>query len=400
MRILSAMHSSLLVGGLPASRLIAKYGSPLYVYEAGVIEERCRELRRSFPGIGIHYAMKANPNWRIVKLIHKEGIGVETVSPGEIALALKAGVPKDAITFTTAGASAAELRSVARARVFPYLDSLGQLEAWGSLKLGGPVGIRVNQGIGAGHHAHVITGGPRSKFGVDLAHLPTAIRLSKKLGLVITGIHQHIGSNVLDENVYLKAAEAIFDTASRLPDLSRIEIGGGIGIPYRPGEARMDLSLLGKKIRNRFSQFTSAYGRPIRLEMEPGRYFVAEAGTLLVTVTDVKRNPSRTFVLTDSGFNHLIRPAMYDAYHDIVNASRKKGSTAVVTIGGNICESGDVFAKDRRIVLPKMGEVLAIRNAGAYGYAMASTYNSRPLPAEVLVAKGRPSLIRSSIFPA
>ncbi len=377
------------IGGIPATDLARKFGTPLYAYDAAIIRARAKELRSAFPEAKFHYAVKANTNPKILKLIRGSGFGAEAVSLGEVRAALRAGFKPQDMSFTCSNLETGELRAVAKKGILMHLDSLGQLEAFGRLRLGREVSLRVNQGIGAGHHSHVITGGPESKFGIDISQLVKAKSLAGKYGLTITGLQQHIGSNVLDEKILLKAARALLGTARDFPDANRLDFGGGFGIPYRPGERRMDIRKFAAGFHRELRKFENETGRKLHIAFEPGRYLVAEAGVLLVSITDIKKNPSRTFVGVNSGFNHLIRPAMYGSYHEIANASRNGGRKKKVSVAGNVCESGDVFAKDRMLPECRVGDTLAILNAGAYGYSMASRYNSRDLPREVLVDEKR-----------
>lgn len=376
--------------------LLDTYGSPLYVYDAEIIKARYQELVNNiaWPKTRIHYACKANTNIEILKLLKSLGAGIETVSEGEVRAAKAAGFAPEDILFTCSNVTEAELKAVVAHGVTINADSLSQMEKLARISPDIAIGIRINQGIGAGHHDHVITGGPRSKFGIPLTQVGEARDLAKKLGITITGVHQHIGSNVLDEDIFIEAVRALLKTAETFPDLTYVDFGGGFGIPYRPGETRLDIPRLGARITEEFRTFCATYGKELSMRFEAGRYLVAESGTLLVTVTDIKKTPEHTFVGVDSGFNHLIRPAMYGAYHAIENITHPDTERAVVTIAGNVCESGDVFAEDREISMPIDGDVLAIRNAGAYGFTMASTYNSRPLPAEVLIEGETPRLIR------
>ena len=387
-RLKGALH----VGGIQVTTLAKKFGTPLYIYDAATMRDRAKELRESFPEVRVYYASKANTNPEIIKLIHDEGCGIEAVSQGEIDIARRAGVLKKDISFTCSNITAAELAYASKHAEVVHLDSLGQLETWGKLRLGPEVSLRVNQGVGGGHHAHVVTGGPDSKFGIDASQMKQALAMAEKYKLKVTGLQQHIGSNILEAALFMKAADAILQTALKVPGLERIDVGGGIGVPYH-GEKRLDLASLGRKLHVRFGSFAANYGRMPSFAMEPGRYLVAEAGILLTEVTDIKKNPTRTFVGVNSGFNHLIRPAMYGSYHEIVRTSAARGRAVKVTIAGNICESGDIFAKDRMLSLPRPGDIVAIMNAGAYGYTMASKYNSRPLPLEILVEKGKARLI-------
>ncbi|MDO8649884.1 MAG: diaminopimelate decarboxylase [Candidatus Berkelbacteria bacterium] len=377
-------------------KLIHKYGSPLYVYNANLICTRYRELASFFnyPHLIIHYACKANSNEFILELLQNEGASIETVSPGEVLLALKTGFKPDQIIHTCSNISQTELAWLIKKRVIINLDSLNQIRWYGELKPGSGISIRVNQGIGAGHHAHVVTGGPASKFGIDIKQLDAAVSLAQEYGLSISGIHQHIGSNVLSAPILLKSIKALLTTARDFPKLKFIDFGGGFGVPYSANESPLNMKALGRLITKEMKEFTDAYGSKPLIRFEAGRYLVAESGKLLVTVTDIKKTPSKIFVGVDSGFSHLIRPAMYGSYHQIINLSRPHAKKETVTIAGNICESGDVFAVGRLLPLPKVGDVLAILNTGAYGYSMSSNYNLRPRPAELMITGSRFRLIR------
>lgn len=364
---------------------VKKYGTPLYIYDSAMIVQKCRELKRYLPGVDLYYACKANTNVEVMKLIVREGYGIETVSPGEITAARAAAVPVSKITFTCGSIDEAELVAVVKQGIRVHLDSLRQVEIVGKHFSGSKISVRLNQGIGAGHHSHVITGGPDSKFGIDVRQIAELVRLAKKYRLRITGLHQHIGSNILDVAMFMKAMNTLFETAMTFPELEHLDFGGGLGVPYRPGEKNLDIVALGKKIAASAEAFSKKYGRRVAMSFEPGRYLVAEAGMLAVKVNDIKRNPTKTFVGVNSGFNHLIRPAMYGSYHEIVNITHPRGAREKVTIAGNICESGDVFAKDRMIASPRINDILIIKNAGAYGYTMSSDYNLRPRPREVII---------------
>ncbi|MEX2209989.1 MAG: diaminopimelate decarboxylase [Patescibacteria group bacterium] len=380
--------------GFPGLKQAAKrFGTPLYVYDERVIADRYRELVRSirYPKLEVHYAMKANANPRVLRLLRRLGSDVETVSPGEIRLAKQAGFTPKQIAFTCASASAADLDAAVRGGATVNADSLHQLEYLAKrLPKRRPLGVRINQGIAGGHHKHVMTGGPDSKFGIDPGQVRDARRIAAKYGRKINGIHQHIGSNVLDPPLFAKAMRALLGTARQFDELDYVDFGGGFGVPYRPDEPRLDIPELGRLIDKTMAAFMAAAGYEPRLAFEPGRYLVAEAGTLLVTVTDYKVTPHKVFVGVDSGFNQLLRPAMYGSYHHIENVSNPRGRRCTVTIAGNVCESGDVFARDRPLAASRLGDLLAIRTAGAYGETMASTYNARPLPkAAVITTAGK-----------
>lgn len=367
-------------------KAVLTYGTPVYVYEQQVIEAQCQKLKRHFPNVAFHYAMKANCNPEILRIIRKQGIGVEAVSLGELALAKHAGFKAKDTSFTCASLTEAELVTAAATGARIHLDSLTQLEVWGRKGLGREVSLRLNQGIGAGHHAHVITGGPHSKFGITLDDISEALSIADKYGITIVGIQQHIGSNVLDAGVFLKSVRVLLQTAKKFPNIKHIDFGGGLGIPYAPGETQLDLKRVGREFKILTCAFKKSIGRDVSFAMEPGRFVVAESGSLLVSVVDQKKTSEHQFVGVSSGFNQLIRHAMYGSYHPIENLSRTRGPKAPITVAGNVCESGDLFAIDRMMIRPELDDVLAIRNAGAYGFSMASNFNMHALPREVLVS--------------
>ena len=260
--------------------------------------------------------------------------------------------------------------------------------------------IRINPDIGDGEHAHVLTAGPLTKFGIHHSQMNEVIAIEEETGIKVVGVHMHIGSNILDTDTFLGAMQVILSVAKELPNLEFIDFGGGIGVPYKEGETPLDLGVIGKQASDVMTTFCAEYGRELELRLEPGRYLVAECGTLYTSVTSVKTNPAydgeepRTFVGCDSGFNHLLRPTLYGSYHPITNVTRPVAEKVVVDVVGNICESGDVFARARAVQDPRVGDILAIGYAGAYGMAMASTYNLRPLPPELMLENGNISIIR------
>ena len=393
---------ALQIGGLSATDLVETYGSPLYVYDGDLIRRRYEELSAalSFPRTRIHYAMKANNNPAILQLLRSLGAGIDATSPGEVYLALRAGFPPADILFTGVNPSMDDLAYCREQGVQVNIGSLHVLEAWGARYPGSTVSVRVNPDVGAGHHEHTITGGPSSKFGIYHTEMQTVESIAESHGLSIVGLHSHIGSGILETGAFIRAMDIILDAARHVPGLSFVDIGGGIGVPYRPGEAPIPLAELGAAISSRFADFCTAYGADLSLKVEPGRFLVAEAGTLLATVTNLKKTSRYRFMGVDSGFNHLARPVLYGSYHHIENASRPDAPPLPYLVGGNLCESGDIFTRteegleERLIASPEVGDVLAIRTCGAYGYSMASTYNSRLLPAEVMLSGGTARLTR------
>ena len=381
--------------------LVARFGSPLYVYDLDVVRARARALKaavswRPFQPL---YAIKANTCPAVARAIVAEGFGIDAVSPGEVAMALRLGVPPELVLYTENNMTDAEQAEAVRQGVVVgagSLDRLRRLAAAGVRECA----VRFNPDIGAGANAKVHTAGAASKFGVHYSQVDEVLAVERGTPLRVVGCHMHIGSGSLDADAFVRAMGVIIDVARKLPHLRFVDFGGGIGIPYRPEERPVDLAELGRQASSLMAELVRAYGRPLELRLEPGRFLVAEAGTLYATVTSVKRNPDssdgkgRTYVGCDSGFNHLIRPCLYDAYHRIDNATRPQAAKAVIDVVGNICESGDVFARDRALPMPELGDLLAIRDAGAYGFAMASTYNLRPLPAEVVIDNGVARLAR------
>lgn len=389
-------NNKLYIGRFKAEDLVQQYGSPLYVYSAEIIREQVRSLTDNitYPKTHIHFACKANSNPEILKVLRKAGVFIETVSPGEIEIARKAGFKDHQIIFTSSNISKEELHWLIEQNITVNLDSLTQLKRWGEQKPHSTVAIRLNQGIGAGHHKTNITGGPDSKFGIDLQQLDEVIKLVEKYRLKVTTIHQHIGSGILNERIFMRAMEKLLETAMKFKDLEYLDFGGGFGVPYKDTQRPLDMQSLGRKISKRLHAFMKEYGRELTVRFEPGRYLIAESGVLLATVTDIKTTPYKVFVGTDTGFNHLIRPMLYGSYHRIVNASRVEGPQEVVSIAGDICESGDLFALDRSITKFNENDIVAIFNTGAYGYTMASMYSSRAIPAEVLVDGDKVKVIR------
>lgn len=387
--------------------LAATYGTPLYVYNEGVLRRRCRDLLglSSLPGFRVNYSAKANANPALLRIIREEGCVADAMSPGELYINRLAGFTPDQILYVCNNVSAAEMRIAAENDVILSVDSLAQLDLYGEVNPGGRVMIRLNPGIGAGHHKKVVTAGKETKFGVDPAAFNEARALIARHGLILAGLNQHIGSLFMQPDGYLDAVDFLLGFAqSGLGDLfstlSVLDFGGGFGIPYRKYEEdpRLDLAELGQKLHARLSTWTEATGYRGRFYIEPGRYIAAECGVLLGSVHAVKNNGPTRYVGTDLGFNVLVRPAMYDSFHDI-EIYRENGTPdsdlTPQTIVGNICESGDILAKNRPLPLIRQGDVLGVLDAGAYGFSMASSYNQRCRPAEVLVGlDGAPKLIR------
>lgn len=386
--------------GLDPRELVRVYGSPLYVYNEALLRQRCRELMNltDYPNYGVNYSAKANGNLHLLKVVREEGLSVDAMSPGEIYAEQLAGFTPDRIFFISNNVSEEEMIYAVERDITISVDSVSQLEQLGRLNRGGKVAVRFNPGVGAGHHEKVVTGGKNTKFGVNPEYIPQVKEILKRYSLRLVGINQHIGSLFMEDTPYLEAFRSVTAIAGHFDDLDFIDIGGGFGIPYRKyaGEARLDMKNLGEKLSALMNDFARDYGKQIRFKIEPGRYISAECGVLLGTVHAVKNNGSEKYAGTDLGFNVLARPIIYDAYHEIEIFSAQKvvSEYEPVTVVGNICETGDVIAKNR--VLPRISErdVLCVLDAGAYGYAMSSNYNNRLRPAEVFIVGGKPVLTR------
>ncbi|MGE3802467.1 MAG: diaminopimelate decarboxylase [Candidatus Kapaibacterium sp.] len=390
-----ADQQGLSIGGRTARSLVDEFGSPLYVYDGSVIERQYHRLADAFSSVKLRllYAMKANSNIAILKKLHQLGAGVDAVSRYEVDTALRCGIPAEDILFTPNCVSFEEIVEVVDKGVLINIDNISVLEQFGQLYGDKPCAIRINPHIVGGGHAHIQTGHIDSKFGISIHQIRHVMRIVKAYNMRIEGLHMHTGSDILDAGTFIAAADVLFDLAVDFPDLQFIDFGSGFKVPYRPDDIATDVEQLGQKLSRRFLDFCSEYGRELELWFEPGKFLVSESGYLLTSVTVIKQTPSCVFLGTDSGLHQLLRPMLYDAWHTIVNAERTEGTERIYTVVGCICET-DTLGADRRLVEAMEGDILAIRNAGAYGFAMASTYNSRPRPAEVLIESGEARLIR------
>ncbi len=394
-------------GNTTPQELAAQYGTPLYVYNEDVLRRRCRELLglSSLPGFHVNYSAKANTNLALLRIVREEGCHADAMSPGELHINKLAGFTPDRLLYVCNNVSAEEMKNAADNGLIVSVDSLSQLDQYGKVNPGGKVMIRINPGIGAGHHKKVITAGKETKFGIDPTSLDEVRALLKKHSLTLAGVNQHIGSLFMEPDNYLNAIEFLLhfvqsDLADLLPGIEIIDFGGGLGIPYRKyeEEPRLDMAELGRRLHALLSAWVEETGYKGKFFIEPGRYVVAECGVLLGTVHATKFNGENRYVGTDLGFNVLVRPAMYDSFHDIeIFRGGGEPDTDLVeqSIVGNICESGDILAKKRMLPLIKEGDIVAALDAGAYGFVMSSNYNQRPRAAEVLITSdGTPKLIR------
>ena len=389
------MKQAFSIGGLNAASLALEFGTPLYVYDAGTITGQLNRLKSAFTcPIAIKFAVKALTNISVLKLLQRQGAGADAVSIDEVRLALHAGFEPETVMFTPNNVSFREIEEAVSLGTEITLDNLPLLEKFGK-KFGGsyPVGIRLNPHIMAGGNLKISTGHIHSKFGISIQQQSEIFSIVKKYGIQISGLHIHTGSEITDLEVYRKMADILFEIATYFPGLRFVDFGGGFKVAYKPGDAVTDIPALGALLSELITGYNRKHGASLELRIEPGKFLVSEAGFLLTHATVVKETPSVTFVGVNSGLNHLIRPMMYDAWHEIENVSNPDGIMKTYTVAGNICET-DNFGKDRRLHEVREGDLIVIRNAGAYGYSMSSNYNSRPRPAEVMVVDGKAKLIR------
>ncbi|MBN8576070.1 MAG: diaminopimelate decarboxylase [Cytophagales bacterium] len=382
--------------GIEIAEIAQQFGTPVYVYDGNKIISQLKSLLNAFSetNVRIKYAAKALTNVSILKLLQQNGAGVDVVSLQEAHLALGAGFAPAEIMFTPNCVDFEEIVAGVELGLTINLDNLSVLEKFGK-KYGStvPCCVRLNPHIMAGGNYKISTGHSNSKFGISVYQLPEIMQLADKYQIVINGLHIHTGSEITETEVFLKMAEILFGIARDFPALKFIDFGGGFKVAYKPGDMITNVYDLGLKLSKAFTEFYQSYGRKLELWVEPGKYLVSEAGYLIVKTNVVKATPSVTFAGVNSGLNHLIRPMMYDAYHEIVNVSNPTGTQKVYTVVGNICET-DTLGADRKLNEVREGDLLVFKNAGAYGYSMASNYNSRLRPAEVLLLHGEAKLIR------
>ncbi|WP_224489360.1 diaminopimelate decarboxylase [Robertkochia flava] len=373
-----------------------EHGSPVYVYDADKIASQYHRLTSAFSGVSklrLNYAAKALSNISILKLMNSLGSGLDTVSIQEVEMGLLAGFSPDSIIYTPNGVSMEEIEMVAKKGVQINIDNLSILEQFGSKHPKVPVCIRINPHVMAGGNANISVGHIDSKFGISIHQMPHLLRIVENTGMHINGIHMHTGSDILDIEVFLYASEILFDTAKHFDNLEFLDFGSGFKVPYKPNDIETDIEELGTKLTEKFNAFCKETGKELTLAFEPGKFLVSEAGYFITKVNVVKQTTSTVFAQVDSGFNHLIRPMFYNSYHHIFNLSNPEGKERFYSVVGYICET-DTFANNRRIAEINEGDLLCFRNAGAYCFSMASNYNSRYRPAEVLWYNGKAHLIR------
>ena len=375
--------------------LAQEFGTPLYVYDAEKIKSQYLRLQKAFDGVKnlrINYAVKALSNISILALLKKIGAGIDTVSIQEVHLGLKAGFSPEKIIFTPNGVSIEEIESAAKLGVKINIDNLSLLEQFGSKHPKTPVCIRINPHVMAGGNRNISVGHIDSKFGISIHQIPHILRIVENTKMQVNGIHMHTGSDILDIDVFLHASEILFKTAIQFKELEFIDFGSGFKVPYFDGDIETDIEEFGSRLSERFNLFCKEYGKELTIAFEPGKFIVSEAGFFISKVNVVKQTTSTVFAQIDTGFNHLLRPMMYDSYHHIENISNPNGRNRFYSVVGYICET-DTFGSNRKISEISEGDYLVFKNAGAYCFTMSSNYNSRFRPAEILYKEGKGFLI-------
>ncbi len=373
-----------------------EFGTPVYVYHGEKIVNQYQRLKSAFPGVNVHlhYALKALNNINILKLLKQQGAGLDAVSIQEVQLGLRAGVLPQEIMYTPNCVDFEEIKEAVALGVTMNIDNISTLELFGhEFGPSVPCCIRLNPHIMAGGHSHISVGHIDSKFGISIYQLRHVQRVVESHKIRVNGLHMHTGSDILDAEVFLRGAELLFDAAQSFPDLEFMDFGSGFKVGYKEGDIVTDIEEMGSKIAEAFKAFCKNYGRELELWFEPGKFIVSESGSLLVKANVIKQTTSTVFIGVNSGQNHLIRPMFYDAYHHIENISNPKGTPRLYSVVGYICET-DTLGYDRKIAEVKEGDVLRIKNAGAYGFTMSNQYNARLRPCEVLFYKNKAHLIR------
>ncbi len=382
-------------GGLLVEDIAERHGTPLYIYDAEAIKKKYKKLNDAFAiDIKIKYAMKALSNISVLKLMKSLGSGLDTVSIQEVMLGLQAGFSPDQIIYTPNCVSIEEISKAVELGVLINIDNIPLLEQFGH-KYGNtvPVCIRINPHIMAGGNYEISTGHIDSKFGISIHQLRHVQRVIKHTNINVIGLHMHTGSDILDVGVFLRGSEILFELAEDFPDLQFIDLGSGFKVSYWQDDNTTDIDELGKQLSARFKELCKTYGRDLELFFEPGKYLVSEAGLFVARANVVKQTTATVFVGLDTGMNHLMRPKLYNAHHEVTNISYPQGIERIYSVVGYICES-DTMAPDRKLNEVNEGDLIAFHNAGAYGISMASNYNSRYRPAEVLIHGGKDHLIR------
>lgn len=384
------------IQGLSVQALGEEFGTPLYIYDGSKIKDQYNKLKQAFSGLNLKlkYAGKALTNINVLKLLQQQGAGFDAVCINEVRLALKAGFKSSDIMFTPNMAAFEEIEEAVELGVQINIDNIPFLEQFGQ-KYGTsvPVCVRINPHIQAGGNRNIQVGHIGSKFGISVLQQEEIVEVVAKNNVRINGVHVHTGSDILDTDVFLKGAAIVFSFAKNFDTLEFLDFGSGFKVAYQENAPVTDIQELGEKLGTEFKKFCTGYGKDLEIWFEPGKFLVSESGTFLTQTNVIKSTPACTFIGVNSGFNHLMRPMFYGSHHDIVNVSNPNGKEKVYTVVGNICET-DTFGKDRQISETNVGDFIAFKNAGAYGFEMSSSFNSRLRPAEVMVEDGKARVIR------
>lgn len=373
-----------------------KFGTPIYVYNSEKIRAQYTRLTKAFKQVKklqLNYAVKALSNISVLKYINKLGAGIDTVSVQEVLLGIKAGYVPEKIIYTPNGVSIEEIKEVSKMGVKINIDNLNTLEQFGNIHPDIPVCIRINPHVMAGGNSKISVGHIDSKFGISIHQIPLLLRIVENTNIRVNGIHMHTGSDILDTEVFIHATEILFQVAKQFKFLEFIDFGSGFKVPYHKGDNETNIEELGIKLSDRFNRFCEEYQKDLTLIFEPGKFLVSDAGSFLCSVNSIKQTTSTIFAQVDTGFNHFLRPMMYGSNHQIENISNPDGSERFYSVVGYICET-DTFATNKKISKISEGDILNIKNAGAYCFSMASNYNSRYRPAEVFYIDNKLILIR------
>lgn len=393
-----------------SKELIKQYGSPLYAYDEEVLKSKCmnikkleNELQEALSkdiAVSMHYSIKANNNPAILKGVKDNGLKVDCMSPVEMEIGKRSGFNTEEMLYVCNNISEDEMSMVYKNRILICLDSISQVETWGKMYPETEIMVRINPGTtGVGHSKKVITSGKKTKFGISEENIPELLEVAEKYKLHIIGTHQHLGSLFLNDKIsdYIEGIkEGLNIVKKHFKNIEIIDLGGGFGVPYKPEEEPLDLNHVAEELKPILKEFVMEYPSIKEFKFEPGRYISCEAGKLLGTVTAVKHENEMWWIGTDIGMGLLVRPSMYDSYHEIT-LPESTGETVTANFCGNVCESGDILGKERTVKLPKIGDTVVVHNAGAYGYSMSSNYTGRGRPAEVMITpNGEKKLIREA----
>ena len=373
-----------------------QFGTPVYIYHAEKIAEQYQKLKTAFEGQDalFFYASKALTNVNILRYMLSLGANVDCSSINEVKLAIHAGFRPENVLYTSNGIGFDEIVEAKEIGVNINIDSLSNLDKFGE-KYGNtyPIGIRLRPNIMAGGNLKISTGHDKSKFGIPVERINDVLNVVNKHHLNIKTLHIHTGSEIKDVEVFVQGIDVLFQLAHQFIDLKVIDLGGGFKVPYKKGDSETDIQLLAEKVSAAFKKYEEETNRHLQVWFEPGKFLVSQAGYFVTEVNVLKETSATTFVSINSGFNHLIRPMFYDAYHTIENISNPEGNPATYSVVGNICET-DTFAWSRELTETKEGDLIVFYNSGAYGFEMSSNFNSRYRPAEVLVKDGKYHMIR------